>query len=124
MFRWPSADRSARAALPAEERVFWAIILSLTMSCMLTLAFAVAGVYTFGRLVGTVLGLSLLLAASARGDLRLGPSAARVQPSALVPTSDRPPAAAFAELVAWAARSDPPCAADGDEPHRAHRSPV
>jgi hypothetical protein len=85
VFRWPSPGRPARAALPAEERVFWAIILSLTMSCMLVLALAAAGMYTFGRLLGMLLGLSLLLAASARGDLRLGPSAAGIRPSALVP---------------------------------------
>jgi hypothetical protein len=84
-FRWPSAGRPARAALPAEERIFWAIILSLTMSCMLVLALAAAGMYTFGRLVGAVMAFSLLLAAAARGDLRLGPSAARVRPPAVVP---------------------------------------
>jgi hypothetical protein len=85
VFRWPSAGRTARAALPAEERIFWAIILSLTMSCMLVLALAAAGMYTFGRLVGAVLTFGLLLAAAARGDLRLGPSAARVGPPAVVP---------------------------------------
>jgi len=85
MFRWPSRGRPARAALPADERIFWAIILSLTMSCMLVVTLAAAGMYTFGRLVGIELGLSLVLAATAKGDLRLGPSAARARPSALLP---------------------------------------
>ena len=85
LFRWPSRGRPARAALPADERIFWAIILSLTTSCMLVVSLAAAGMYTFGRLVGIDLAVSLLLAATARGDLRLGPSAARPRPSALLP---------------------------------------
>ena len=85
LFRWPSAGRPARAALPAEERAFWAIILSVGMSCLLVVALAAAGVYTFRRLVGIEVGLGLLLAVMARGDLRLGSSAARVRASALLP---------------------------------------
>jgi hypothetical protein len=85
LFRWPSAGRPARAALPAEERIFWGIILSVTLSCMLVLTLAAARMYTFGRLVGIELVFSLLLAATARGNLRLGPSVARARPSALLP---------------------------------------
>jgi hypothetical protein len=85
MFRWPSAGRTARAALPPEERVFWMVILSVAVACMFGLTLAAAGIYTFARLVGALLGFGLLLAAGARGDLRLGPSAAKVGVSALVP---------------------------------------
>jgi hypothetical protein len=85
LFRWPSAGRPARAALPAEERAFWAIILSVGVSCMLAVALAAAGVYTFSRLVGIEIGLGLVLAAMARGNLRLGSAAARVRASALLP---------------------------------------
>jgi len=51
-FRWPTPGRAVRAALPAEERAFWAVILSVVTSCLLGLALAAAGVYTFGRLIG------------------------------------------------------------------------
>ncbi len=41
IFRLPIADRPKRAALPAEERLFWAVIISVVVST--TLAFALAG---------------------------------------------------------------------------------
>jgi hypothetical protein len=40
IFRLPIAARSTRAALPAEERLFWAVMLSVIVS--MTIAFALA----------------------------------------------------------------------------------
>ena len=34
LFRLPIADRDRRAALPAEERVYWAVVLSIATSAI------------------------------------------------------------------------------------------
>ena len=43
IFRLPAADRPRRASLPAEERVFWSIVLSLAFSSVACLCLAAAG---------------------------------------------------------------------------------
>lgn len=85
MFRLPWLDRERRAGLPAEERVFWAIILSLAVSLSIVLALAAAGRYTFGRLILANLAIAAIGAASARFRLRLGPGARRAGATFLVP---------------------------------------
>ena len=43
IFRLPLAERSRRAALSAEERVFWAVAISLALSSIVAFALAATG---------------------------------------------------------------------------------
>ncbi len=72
IFRLPWGGQSRRAALPAEERLFWAVILGVVVSGFVTLTLALAGEYRFERLLWTCGGLSLLLAIAGRSRLRFG----------------------------------------------------
>jgi hypothetical protein len=85
LFRLPILDPRGRFALPAEERGFWAVVLSSGLSVMLTLGLAAAGWYTFGRLLAIEAALVVLLVVACRGRVRLGADAARPGPAALVP---------------------------------------
>jgi hypothetical protein len=87
LFRLPLLDPRGRAALPAEERALWAMVLSSGLSVMLTLGLAVFGWYTFERLLLIEAGLVVLLAILCRGRLRLGPDAPRPGLGALVPVA-------------------------------------
>ncbi len=83
----PPADcRSAtRASLPAEERVFWSILLSVVWSSCLALALAAAGRYQFDRLLWITGAVSLLIVLVVRGRLQLGPAARHPTWTALLP---------------------------------------
>jgi hypothetical protein len=70
IYRLPWADRPRRAALAAEERAFWAVILSCTMTTLAALALAALGLYTFRRLLAVDVTLAILLFVAARGRLR------------------------------------------------------
>jgi len=85
IFRLPWLDRDRRAGLPAEERLFWAIVISLAISLSLVLVLAAAGQYSLGRLLAANAGLAACAAAAARLDLRLGPAARRPGLSILLP---------------------------------------
>jgi hypothetical protein len=85
IFRLPIADRDKRAGLDAEERLFWAVIISAIVSLAIVLSLAVAHRYSFERLLIADLGLALAAAAAGRFRLRLGPSARRPGLSALLP---------------------------------------
>jgi 4-amino-4-deoxy-L-arabinose transferase-like glycosyltransferase len=85
VFRLPGADRLRRAFLPAEERAFWAVVISVAWSCSAGLALAAGGVYTFGRLIGVTLVATFLVALAARFRLRLGAEAAPPTAAALIP---------------------------------------
>ena len=85
MFRLPMLERERRAALPAEERVYWAIVLSIATSLGLVLAMAALHRYSLPRLLIADLALSAALAAAARFDLRLGPTAKRAGPAIVLP---------------------------------------
>ena len=76
-------NREARAALPADERVFWHIVISLTWSLGIVLVLGAAGGYRYGRLIGINLGLVTLAlgALAARGRLRYGSVAKRPGPT-------------------------------------------
>jgi hypothetical protein len=93
-FRWPSAGRPTRAALPAEERVFWAVMLSLTTSCMLALGLGALGLYTFSRLLWGLGAICAALIVGSGFNLRLGSQAARPGCTALLPL-------AFIALGVW-----------------------
>lgn len=87
LFRIPLAARDRRAALPADERTFWAVVLSVAISLSLVLTGAAVHRYSFPRLLIADAGVALVLAAAARGNLRLGPMARRAGPAALVPVA-------------------------------------
>ena len=75
LFRLPFADRDRRAALPAEERAYWTIVLSLATSLSLLLALAALHRYSLTRLVIADLLIAGALAVLSRFNLRLGPTA-------------------------------------------------
>src|SRR5215203_6119633 len=71
LFRVPFGDRSRRAALAAEERLFWQVMLSIAITLSLALIAGVLHRYTFQRVLVADLAIALGLAAGARFDLRL-----------------------------------------------------
>jgi len=85
LFRLPVAERDRRAALPADERLFWAVVLSTALSLSIVLALAAAHRYSFARLLVADAAVSIVLAAAARFRLRLGPRTRRIGPTVLVP---------------------------------------
>jgi hypothetical protein len=85
MFRLPVLERDRRASLPAEERAYWAIVLSVATSLGLVLAMAALHRYSLQRLVVADVALSAALAAAARFDLRLGPKAKRAGLALVLP---------------------------------------
>ena len=66
VFRLPVLDPRGRAALPAEERLLWAVVLSSGLSVMLTLGLAVFGWYRFERLLLIEAGIVVALAIACR----------------------------------------------------------
>ncbi|HEY8550847.1 MAG TPA: hypothetical protein VIL35_12895 [Vicinamibacterales bacterium] len=87
LFRLPLLDPRSRAALPAEERVFWHVILSVSFSSAVVLALAAAGWYRFERLLIVNAIVSAVLLVGFRGRLRFGVPAARPTLAALVPVA-------------------------------------
>src|SRR5690349_11869322 len=87
MFRLPWLDRDKRAALDAEERGFWAVILSVALSLAIVLALAILHRYSFRRLIVADLVVAALCAAFARGRLGLGQAARRVTWTAILPVA-------------------------------------
>ncbi len=85
IFRLPWLDRERRAALDAEERLFWAVVLSIALSLSIVLALAVAHRYSFERLLAADALVGVALAALAGGRLRFGGAARRVGLTAAVP---------------------------------------
>jgi hypothetical protein len=94
LFRLPVADRDRRAALPAEERLYWAVLLSATTSISLVLAMGAVHRYSFTRLLIADFAIAATLAAAARFNLRLGPQARRAGLTAAIPL-------ALALIAAW-----------------------
>ena len=87
LFRLPRGNRSLRAALPAEERLFWSVVLSAAVSSIGALALAGAGAYSLDRVLLVNLALCVLLALAARGRFRLGAEAAPVTRTAAAPAA-------------------------------------
>jgi hypothetical protein len=85
LFRLPIADRATRASLTAEERAYWAVMISVMVSTTLALVLAWLGVYTVERLLVCNIALSALLAIASLGDLRFTSPAPRPGWSALIP---------------------------------------
>jgi len=87
IFRLPIADRDKRSGLDAEERLFWAVIISAAVSLSVVLGLAVAHRYSFERLIVADLGIALVAATAGRFSLRLGANARRPGLGALLPLS-------------------------------------
>jgi hypothetical protein len=85
IFRFPAADRPRRAALAADERAFWAIVISVAITTLVALALAAAGAYTFPRLVAIDVAISAVLLLAGRERLRFTPPAAARAWTALTP---------------------------------------
>ena len=77
IFRAPMAERDRRAALAAEERVFWHLILSVAWSLTIVLLLAAAGAYTLNRLVLANALACVAIVVRWRGRLRFGGTATR-----------------------------------------------
>ena len=85
IFRLPFAERDKRAALDAEERLFWSVLLSVAISAAVVVALASAGRYTFQRLILADVAIAVAAASIGRFNLRLGSPARRPGLGALVP---------------------------------------
>ena len=89
VFRLPIADRSKRAALPADERLFWAIVISIIVTTTVAFVLAAMNMYSLRGLVWCNAVVAAALALAARGNLRLGatarwPNWTAVLPAALI----------------------------------------
>jgi len=85
IFRLPRLDRDTRAGLDAEERAFWAVVLSAAVSLGIVIGLAVLHRYSFRRLIVADIAVLAACALVARGRLRLGSAARRVTWTAIVP---------------------------------------
>jgi len=94
LYRLPVLQRARRAALPAEERVFWQVLISVAWSLLFVLATAAAGVYQYERLLAVNAAITIAIVAGFRARLRWHGSAAKVTIAVLVPI-------ALAALGVW-----------------------
>ncbi|MEW5984933.1 MAG: hypothetical protein AB1806_21475 [Acidobacteriota bacterium] len=85
IFRMPMADRARRASLAAEERAFWAVVVSLALTTLLVLALAGLGLYTWNRLLVAHGVLTGAMLAIFRARLRFSGRVSRPGWSALAP---------------------------------------
>jgi hypothetical protein len=85
VFRAPLLQRDRRAALAAEERLYWAVLLSVTMSVTIVLALAAVHRYSLPRLLIADVAIAGTIALISRFDLRLGTAAKWPGPAALLP---------------------------------------
>ena len=85
--RLPVGRRSLRAALPAEERLFWSIVISVALSSIVALSLAAGGAYRFDRLLWIEGGLSLAIAVVGRRHLVWRAAAPRPGWTALLPAA-------------------------------------
>lgn len=87
LYRLPVGHRTVRAALPFEERVFWAVALSVLQSSLVGLLLAIGGWYTFDRLLGINAAAAAAVVVAARHRLRFDAPAPRPTWTALVPVA-------------------------------------
>jgi hypothetical protein len=93
IFRLPLLDRHRRAALDPAERVFWAVVMSLALTLVVTMGLAALGHYSFRRVLLVDAGVAAFAAFGARRAWRL-PGAAPMTWWSAVP-------AALAALALW-----------------------
>src|SRR5262245_26993987 len=77
IMRMPWWHRADRARLPADERAFWGVMLSVAFSLSIVMALGLLGRYTFARLIWTDVGFAALVALLFRQRLVYGSEAAR-----------------------------------------------
>lgn len=87
ILRLPTRGQSTRAALSAEERIFWAVILSTVWSLVVVLALAGLGTYRFERLLLTNAFAAAITVVLARGQLLYSTGAARPTWHAVLPAA-------------------------------------
>jgi hypothetical protein len=85
IFRLPVASRDTRAALPADERVFWYVLISLCWSVTLAFGLAAASAYSLPRLLVINLVISFLMMVIYRGRLAIRGTAPSVGVTAVFP---------------------------------------
>ena len=85
VYRLPLWHREKRAALDAEERVFWHVVLSVSWSLTVVLALAAFDLYRFERLLWTSGGLVAGVLLAARGHLLYRSTARRLTWTAVLP---------------------------------------
>jgi hypothetical protein len=85
LFRMPGADREGRAGLPAEERLFWQIIISLGLALSVVLTLGIIGRYRFEYLLWTQAVISAVPVLAWRGRLRFGRTAPPPRPGIVIP---------------------------------------
>jgi len=85
IFRVPVAGRPRRAALAAEERAFWAVVLSLTLTTLAALALAAGGAFSLARVALVDAAVAAALAAIFRRRLSYAGTAARPTWTAALP---------------------------------------
>ncbi|HEX6213622.1 MAG TPA: hypothetical protein VFZ38_02325, partial [Vicinamibacterales bacterium] len=85
LFRVPTGHRDLRAGLPAEERAFWQIILSVGFALSVVLALGAVGRYRFDYLLWIQGVISVVPILAWRGGLRLGRTAPPPRLAILIP---------------------------------------
>lgn len=85
IFRLPWWDRERRAALDAEERVFWSVVLSLAVSLSVVLLLGAAHRYSFQRLIVADLLVTTAAVVAGRRRLLFGGTAKALSMSAIIP---------------------------------------
>jgi hypothetical protein len=85
IFRLPIASRERRAALDAEERLFWAVVISIAVSLSFVLGLAAAGRYSFQRLLIANGAITVLAVLGVRLRLTYGGAARHMTVTAAVP---------------------------------------
>ncbi len=85
VFRLPVAERQKRAALPAEERLFWAVVISVTVTSTLAFVLAAMSAYSLRALVACNVAVAAALALTSLGNLRLGAAAPWPRWTAAIP---------------------------------------
>jgi dolichyl-phosphate-mannose-protein mannosyltransferase len=78
VFRFPVGNRAKRAALPADERMFWAVVISVVITTTTAFLLAAMSAYSLTIVVWCNAVLAGLLAAASLGNLRLGPTARKL----------------------------------------------
>lgn len=85
LFRLPLGERDRRAGLPADERLFWQVVIGSALALAIVLTLGVIGRYRFVYLLWTQGIISALVVLLWRTDLRFGRSAPRPCLAALIP---------------------------------------
>lgn len=87
IYRLPYGDRAKRAALPADERAFWAVMISVALTTFVALALAALGRYSLNHVMAVNGAVAAVALALGRGRLRYDSPAPRPGWAAIAPAS-------------------------------------